>query len=364
MSQKNIASQWIEIDLCQIAKNLRVMQALVGDIKIMICVKADAYGHGALQVAHTIRENGAYGVCVACVEEALWLRRARLDGPILVLGRVYPEQMREAIQHDLIVTVESEEEVTQLSQIATSSGRSVEVHVKIDTGMGRRGIMYTEPETLVDLMKKIRELPGVIASGCYTHFSQSDGPDSHYTKIQLQRFLELVERLQVLGLCPPLLHASNSATTLLFPEARFDMIRIGMVVYGYRSSDSMPALPEGVRPALRFKTRLGGIKLVPKGTPIGYSSHNQVERDTWVSTIDVGFSHCFGNGPSRWKAVMIHGVKIPVLEVCMNSSIVDVTDYAGPELHPGDEVTLPEEHLMLFSPLIKRVYKKACTQFA
>ncbi len=330
---------WVEIDLNAIASNVRHIQARVGPhVKVLVALKADAYGHGAIKVARTVLHNGADMLGVATLSEALPLREANITAPILVFGYIAPWQMREAIRLQTRVTLYTLEAAERLARAAQDLAQTVKVHVKVDTGMGRLGIRYEQLDEILALLHTIRGLAGLELEGLYTHFAQADNADQTHVRLQLARFQQVLARVDEKGLRPPLVHAANSAGTLAVPESHFDMVRPGIAVYGLDPSEAV-CLPEGFRPALSFKTQISQVKWVPKGEGISYGSTYITTRPTRIAVLPVGYADGFRRAPTTWGSVLLHGQEAPLLgRVCMDQCMIDVTHI--PQARIGDEVVL------------------------
>lgn len=330
---------WVEIDLNAIGSNTRHIKALVGpQTQVLVALKADAYGHGALKVARTVLQNGASMLGVATVSEALPLREAHIEAPILVFGYVPRWQMREAIRLGVTVTIYSKEEAQALLQTALTLKKTVKVHVKIDTGMGRLGIRHEELNEILELIREVNTMSELILEGIYTHFAKADVEDRSHVQLQLARFQRILQALDENGLRPPIVHASNSAATLTLPEAHFDMVRPGIAIYGLDPS-SYVHVPDGFRAALSFKTQISQVKWIPTGEGISYGSSYITEHPVRVAVLPVGYADGFRRSPQNWRSVLIHGQEAPILgRVCMDQCMVDVTHI--PQAHMGDEVVL------------------------
>ncbi len=330
---------WVEIDLSAIASNTRQLKALVGThVRLLASLKADAYGHGAVKVARTVLHNGASMIGVATVSEATPLREAGIHAPILVFGYVPLWQMREAVRLDLTITLYSLEAAQALARAALALGRTINVHVKVDTGMGRLGIRAEDVNAVIELVEAVRVLPNLYLEGIYTHFATADSLDQAQARLQLARFNTILQVLDELGLRPPLVHASNSAATLSLPEAHFAMVRPGIALYGLEPSPDV-RLPEGFRPALSFKTQVAQVKLVPEGECISYGCTYTTEHPTLIATLPVGYADGFRRAPYTWGSVLIHGQEAPIVgRVCMDQCMVDVSYI--PQTRVGDEVVL------------------------
>jgi len=330
---------WLEVDLNAIASNTRLVKALVGpDVRVLISMKADAYGHGALPVARTTLNNGAEWLGVATLSEAQPLRAAGVAAPILVFGYIPPWQARDAVRLDLRATVYDLAPAKALAQAAVEQGTEARVHVKIDTGMARLGLRWEDIPAIVDFFQTLRATPGLSVEGVFTHFATADSSDQTYARRQLERFHTVLATLDAEGLRPPITHAANSAATLTLPEARFDMVRPGIAIYGLAPSDDV-RLPEGFRPALAFKTQVAQVKDVPAGEGVSYGATYITTRQTRIAVLPVGYADGFRRGPTNWGEVLLRGQRAPILgRVCMDQCMVDVTHIPGVE--QGDEVVL------------------------
>jgi alanine racemase len=330
---------WLEINLSAIANNTRRIKELVGpQVRVLVALKADGYGHGALKVARTALHNGASMLGVATVSEATPLREAGVSAPVLVFGYVPLWQMREAIRLDLTITLYALDAAQALAHAAQALGKTVRVHVKIDTGMSRLGIRSERLDEILQLLREIQRLPNLELEGIYTHFAKADAEDLSHAHLQLARFQNVLQVIEKAGLRPPLVHAANSAATLRLPEARFNMVRPGTALYGLEPAPDAP-LPEGFQPALAFKTQVAQVKLIPAGEGISYGCTYITERPTWIAVLPVGYADGFRRAPANWGSVLIHGQEAPLLgRVCMDQSMVDISHISG--VRVGDEVVL------------------------
>ncbi|MFI5274891.1 MAG: alanine racemase, partial [Ktedonobacterales bacterium] len=330
---------WLEIDLSAIGRNTQLIAERVGaQTQVLVSLKADAYGHGALRVARTVLRNGASWLGVATVSEAAPLRAAGITAPILVFGYIAPWQAREAVRLDLRATVFSLEAARTLTQAAADLDRTVRVHVKVDSGMARLGMRAEDPAAIVALCRELAALPGLEVEGVFTHLATADSADQHYAQRQIARFERVLAALEAAGLRPPVVHAANSAAALALPEARYDMVRPGIAIYGLAPSDDV-RLPEGFRPALSFKTQVAQVKWIPAGEGISYGATYVTREATRIAVLPVGYADGFRRAPANWGEVLLRGQRAPLVgRVCMDQCIVDVTHIAG--VQPGDEVVL------------------------
>jgi len=327
---------WVEVDLEAVAYNVRQIKEIVGpEVEILAVLKADAYGHGALTVARTALNNGAYFCGVASVNEAVKLRNGGVDTPILVLGYTPAWLAREALLHDATLTLYDADVARAYSRAASDLRRTARVHVKVDTGMGRLGLL---PEQVIPFIEEVRDLPGLDLEGIFTHFSIADDVDLGYTRWQLACFQEALERLAEVGVTFRTIHCANSAATLRLPEARFNMVRLGLAMYGLQPSPHV-SLPAGFRPALVWKTTIAQVKTLPLGSYVSYGNTYRTEKEETIGVIPVGYADGFRRAPTRWRAVLVRGQRAPIVgRVCMDQTMINVGHI--PNVRVGDEVVL------------------------
>ena len=325
---------YVKIDLDQIARNFAAVQKKAG-VPVMAVVKADAYGHGAVQIARLLR-----GMCaffgVSSMLEALELRRAGLDEPILILGKTPVDAFPDAITKDIRPTIFCYEDAQALSNAAVSLGKSARFHFAVDTGMGRIGFQPTAEDA--DLCAKIANLPGLAAEGLFSHFATADCADLSVAEIQAEKFDAFDAMLKDRGVEIPIRHLDNSAGIMNFPS-RYEMVRSGIVTYGMYPSDQVdPQLLE-IRPALEWVSHITHLKTLPAGCPISYGGTFVTKADTTIATIPVGYADGYCRNLSNRFHVLIRGKKAPILgRICMDQMMVDVTHIPG--IQPGDLVTL------------------------
>ena len=330
---------WLEIDLDAIAGNTRRIKEIVGpETDVLVSLKADAYGHGALRVARTTLLNGASWLGVATLSEAIPLRAAGITAPILVFGYIPPWQAREATRLDLRATVYSTDVATELAQAARDLDHTVRVHVKVDTGMARLGLRAEDVEGVVRFIEELRGMRGVEVEGIFTHLATADSADQTYALRQLARFDAVLDALDARGLRPPIVHAANSAATLTLPQSRYSLVRPGIAIYGLAPSEEVP-LPAGFQPALAFKTQVAQVKDIPAGEGVSYGATYITQRETRIAVLPVGYADGFRRAPATWGSVLIHGQEAPLIgRVCMDQCMVDVSHI--PDVRRGDEVVL------------------------
>jgi len=326
---------WVEIDLEAIAHNVRTIVARVAPARIMAILKADGYGHGAQRIAHTAVNNGATWLGVACLAEAIELRQTGIRVPILNLGYTPPWQAHECVRHDVVATCFSLDVVQALSRAATDLGRTAKVHIKVDTGMGRLGLL---PDDVRPLYERIADLPALEIDGVFTHFSSADEADLEYTAWQHARFSAVLDAISAGHALPQWIHAANSAALLRAPETHHNLVRLGIALYGLAPSPDVP-LPDGLRPALTMKSEIAQLKILPSGSYVSYGRTFCTSRPSRIAVIPVGYADGFRRAPSNWGEVLVRGQRAPLVgRVCMDQTMIDVTDI--PEARAGDEVVL------------------------
>lgn len=330
-------SVWAEIDSTAIAHNVRNIRQLVSK-RTQVCavVKADAYGHGAEEVARVALASGADRLAVAIVNEAIALRQAGFIVPILVLGYTPAWQAAEVIEHDITQTIFSLEAATALSQAAVAAGKTAKVHIKLDTGMGRIGIL---PEEAGQFAAAVAKLPGLEIEGVFSHFAVSDdATERRFTQEQFTLFLQGVARIEAQGIHVPIRHIANSAAVLDMPETHLDMVRPGIILYGLWPSDDV-SRPIDLKPAMRLKAQVGFVKEVPAAASISYGRTFTTARPSRIATLPLGYADGWSRVLSNAATVIIRGQKAPLVgRVCMDQCMVDVTDIPG--VLPGDTALL------------------------
>lgn len=331
---------YAKIDLDAICDNITAVKAAVGEqVAVYAVIKANAYGHGALQVAKALKKEVA-GFCVATAEEALSLRDAGIKTPILILGYIFPGSSEALIMEDITLTVFDYETAETLSIMAGRLGKSVKVHIKVDTGMGRIGFLPNE-DSLAEIMR-IAALPNLEIEGLFSHFARADETDKTSAKAQLKAFSDFADALERAGVHVPMLHLCNSAGITEMPDARFNMVRCGIATYGLYPSDEVDRSKVKLTPAMSLHAKVTFVKTVPAGTPVSYGSTFVTERETTIATIPIGYADGYPRSLSGRGYMMIHGQKAPVLgRVCMDQLMVDVTDIEG--VKRGDEVIVMGE---------------------
>lgn len=326
------------VDLDRIGQSVSGARGLVGDtVEIMAVVKADGYGHGAVRVAKKALRSGANSLAVAYPEEGAELRESGVTAPILVLGLTPPElndAVEVVVETGLTQTV-AEKELPAALNATCPEGKKVPVHIKVDTGMGRIGV---RPEDVVEYVSFLKGLDKIEIEGIYTHFPSADEADKKFTRKQIDVFFDLMAELRGRGIEIPKVHMANSGGILAHPKSYLTAVRLGISLYGlYPSGEVERSIP--LDPAMSFLTRVRYLKRVPKGTPISYGRTFVTKRETAVATLPVGYADGYPRILSNRGHVLVGGEEAPIIgRVCMDMSMVDVTDIPGVEVN--DEVVL------------------------
>lgn len=336
---KTYSRVYAKIDLDAIAYNMEQMKQNINpDTKVMAVIKADGYGHGAVQIAEMMeRWNYIWGFAVATLDEAVVLRTEGVKKPILVLGCVFPDQYMEMLKHDIRMNIYTEEMAESISQMAAREGKTAYMHIKLDTGMSRLGFGIHEQS--VETIKRISQMANVNMEGIFTHFAKADEADKSFTKKQMQEFLWMTERLRENGVTFTYEHCSNSAGIIDIPEANFDIVRAGISTYGLYPSEEVEQTKVKLKPALALKSHVAFVKEIEAGTPVSYGGTFVAEKKMKIATIPVGYADGYPRSLSNKGYVLIRGKKAPILgRVCMDQFMVDVTEIEGVSF--GDKVTM------------------------
>ncbi len=336
------------IDEDALRHNIREVRRKIGpDVMLLGTVKANGYGHGALQTARILLEEGADYLSTAIIEEAVELRNAGIRAPILVLGYTDPSQYELALQQGIHVTIFSEEQAQILAEKAAVGGKPGLVHLKLDTGMGRIGFDVSQDS--VDAIERITKLPGLLIEGIFTHFARADETDKKEAMRQQQRYDDMLNRLSERGIHIPIHHTANSAAIMEYPAAhRLHteqnngikwMVRAGIMLYGLYPSEEMDRQQTNLKPVMSLLSHVVHLKEVEDGTPIGYGGAYVARGRRRIATIPVGYADGYPRRLSGIGYVKIRNQRVPIAgRICMDQFMVDVTDI--PEVAIGDEVVL------------------------
>jgi alanine racemase len=363
---------WVEIDLGAVANNYRVLREhLSPSTKMMVAVKANAYGHGIVEISKKLIECGADYLGVACLDEALVLRKNSIKNPVLMLGAYLKGDVEAIIKNDVTATVTDLDLARHLDLCAGRLKKKAKVHVKIDTGMGRLGIWHKEAD---DFIFKLCGLKNLLIEGIYTHFPSADS-DERFTRSQIAAFCVLVNKLEWKGVQIPLKHLANSMAVVGFRDSYFNLVRPGLAIYGLHPKEELLG-KIALRPALSFKTKVVYLKKVEKGRSISYGRTHIVDKETTIATLPVGYGDGYNRLLSNRGHVLIGGNFCPVVgTVCMDQIMVDTGSLRNVRLE--DEVvligsqkgetiraediarlcrTIPYEVVCWISPRVPRIY--------
>ena len=327
------------INLDAIAYNMEQMkQNIRPETKVMAVIKADGYGHGAVQIAEMMeRWNYIWGFAVATLDEAVVLRTEGIQKPILVLGCVFQDQYMEMLKHEIRMNIYTEEMAESISRMAAREGKTAYMHIKLDTGMSRLGFGINEQSA--ETIKRISKMPNVNMEGIFTHFTKADEKDKSFTKKQIQEFVWMTERLKEKNVRFTYEHCSNSAGIIDVPEANFDIVRAGISTYGLYPSEEVDKTNVKLKPALALKSHVAFVKEIESGTPVSYGGTFVAKEKMKIATIPVGYADGYPRSLSNKGYVLIRGKKAPILgRVCMDQFMVDVTQIEGVSF--GDKVTM------------------------
>lgn len=327
---------WAEVDLGAIARNVRALKSLTPhQTRFMAVVKADGYGHGAREVAQAALSAGADRLGVATLDEAIALRDAGITSPIHILAEVPPEGSALVIEHDIIPTVASREAALALSRAAMLAQREVVCHLKIDTGMNRIGV---RAEDAAALASRISDLPGIVLEGAFTHFATADTPGDWEFDRQVARFNSALETMRTEGVRPAIIHAANSAATILHPETHHDMVRCGIAVYGLPPSKAAEGVV-ALEPAMSVKARVSFVKRIGLGEGVSYGFTWHAGGPTTIATLPLGYADGVHRVLSNKMSVLIRGRRCAqVGRVCMDQIMVEVP--SGLDVQVGDEAVI------------------------
>lgn len=336
ISDGGLRATWAEVDLGRLKANLEAIRKRVAPSQVMLVVKANAYGHGLVEVTKALAPL-VDCIGVAVLEEGVLLRKLGITAPILVLGGIWGDQVPLFLEHDLMLTASSVARLEQIESAAAVRGVKAKVHLKIDTGMERIGIHYYSAGQLLEASLRCS---WVEVQGIYSHFANSDAADLGHARLQLERFLEVLHFYERRGLPAPMRHMANSAAILQLPEANLDLVRPGIMLYGVYPSPHVPHTVE-VKPALTWKTRVVYFKVVKPGHPVSYGSTWRSDHPTRVVTVPVGYGDGYFRAMSNQAEVLINGRRYPqVGTICMDQMMINLEQGSA---YNGDEVLLVGE---------------------
>lgn len=335
--EKIMRPVWAEINLDTIATNTKNIKKLVGDKELIAIVKADCYGHGAVDVVPTLLESGASRLAVAMLTEAIELRENNINAPIVILGYTPLYLGEELINYDIEQTVYDLDYAKELSKIALSFNKKAKIHIAIDTGMGRIG--FLPGDDTVKTINEVYNLEGLEVIGIYSHFSTSDEKDKSYANEQLFKFKKVMADLKALGIEIPLKHISNSGAIIDMPETYLNGVRPGIILYGYYPSKEVSNDNLSVKPALTLKAKVAHVKELHKDMYISYGKTFKTNKKTIVATLPIGYGDGYPRALSENAKVIVNGKFASILgRICMDQCMIDVTDIEN--VKTGDEVII------------------------
>lgn len=332
---------WAEVDLDAIAHNIKEIRKITNpNAQIMAVVKADAYGHGFMEVARTLLENGADRLAVAVLQEGKQLRSRGVDVPILVLGAVSEESVDDLINFNITPNVFDYEFAKALSYAAEHKEKVTKVHIKIDTGMTRLGFVAGEDNTdIINEIVKISKLPYIEIEGIFSHFATSDETDSEYTLLQYRRFMDVVEGLEERGVKIPIKHICNSAGIMMYPQMHMDMVRPGIILYGMYPSDEVDKSKLNLIPAMTLKAGITYVKEVAAGRGVSYGKEYITDSVTKIATVPIGYADGYLRKLAKVGKMLVKGTEVPITgRICMDQCMIDVTNVHN--IGKGDEAII------------------------
>ncbi len=326
---------WVEIDLARLRNNLRLIRRdLPQHVQLMAVVKDEAYGHGALDAARIALEEGAWGLGLSTLEEAMSLREAGITAPMLLLGERQEAELPWCVEHDLTVCINGPHTVRQLARIAAAHDKRVPVHLKIHTGMSRFGVRWDEAQPLIEQILAEKSL---LLEGVMTHFAQSDETEKTFANLQFSRFDEVLRGMAARGIFVKLRHTCNSGGFLDLPHAHLDMVRVGILLYGIFPSSVCRRIP-GIEPVMSVKARIAAIQKLKPGEVVGYGMRYTAPSERRIAVLPIGYGDGFPRVRNQGGA-LIHGQRAPLIGgIAMDALMVDITDI--PEAQPWDEAVL------------------------
>ncbi len=329
-------TKWCEIDVDALKYNISNIRKLVGEeVKLAAVVKANGYGHGSLEIMEHLAEAGADVIIVSSVYEAVEMRK-KYKLPILVLGVAQVDRINSAILNDITLTVVSEDQAEDLSASAMSLGKTLNCHIKIDTGMSRIGFRVNEADA--ESVVRISRLPGLNITGIFSHFATADEEDSSFTEKQFDEYKKMLSMLEAKGLFIPVKHIANSAAIMEYPETHLDMVRSGIITYGLYPSHEVNKSKLELRPAMSLRARISLVKTTTEEVGVSYGLTERVGPGTVLATLPVGYADGYFRANSGISEVIIKGKRAKIVgRVCMDQLMVDVTHIEG--VKAGDIAT-------------------------
>lgn len=329
---------WIEINLDNLENNFKEIRKIVNkNTMIMAVIKANGYGHGSIELGKMYKEIGAERLAVSILTEAIELRKADIEGPIMVLSYTPHSQMGLVVDYDIIQGIYSYDDANYLSNKAVEKNKIAKIHIKVDSGMGRIGFLPNEES--VENIARISKLPNIEIEGIFTHFAKADETDKNFTEKQYEKFNWVVNKLEDRNINISIKHVSNSACIIDLPQYNLDMVRPGIILYGYYPSEEVNKDNIKLMPAMTLKAKISNIKTVSENTGISYGHIYSTTKESIIGTIPIGYADGYSRILSGKGFVYIKGKRVPIVgRICMDQMMIDVTDVEDVQI--GDEVVL------------------------
>lgn len=332
---------WAEISLDALENNIREIRRITSkNAMVMAVVKADGYGHGAVESAKVFLKNGADRLAVACFSEAKQLRDAGINVPILILGASFEEDLEGLVQNDITISLFSLEFAKKVSKIAVKNNKTAKIHIKLDTGMSRIGYLTgVNNDEVIDEIIEISRLDNIEIEGIFSHFSTSDEKNPDYTNLQFERFMQICNGLEEKGLKIKIRHIANSAAIMMYPDTHLDMVRAGIILYGLYPSDEVDKKRLNLKRAMSVKSRITQIKEICDNRGVSYGKRYITNGKTKIATVPIGYADGYTRMLSGKAKMLFDNQEVDVIgRICMDQCMIDVTSVNN--INTGDEVTV------------------------
>lgn len=335
---RKIRPAYAEINLDNLIHNIKEIRRLSGtEAQVMAVIKADGYGHGSTKIAQVLLDNGADALAVAVLDEAIELRQAGIKAPTFVLGYTQPERSEEVVKYDLEQSVFSLESAKSLSEAAIAQEKTVLVHIKIDTGMGRVGLQVDH--NAVEIIKEIYNLPNLRIKGIFTHFATADEVNKNYTQMQFDKFNWICTKLEEQGIKIEIKHCGNSATIIDLPDMHLNMVRAGIMMYGLAPSEDVLLNKIELKQVMSLKVRITHVKQIEAGQSVSYGRRFIADEKRTIASLPIGYADGYTRLLTGKAEALVKGQRVPVVgSICMDQCMIDVTGVDGVKV--GDEVVL------------------------
>lgn len=332
---------WAEINLDSLKDNIKEVRRITSkDAMVMAVVKADGYGHGAVECAKVFLKNGADKLAVACCSEALQLRNADIKAPIMILGASFEEELDELIQNDITISLFSYDFAKKVSDVALKNEKTAKIHIKLDTGMSRIGyVTGINDEEIISEIIKISKLENIELEGIFSHFSTADEKEIDYTHLQFERFMKICNELEQRGLKIPIRHIANSAGIIMYPKMHLDMVRAGVILYGFYPSEDVDKSRINLKKVMSVKSRITHIKEICDNRGVSYGKVYITNGKTKIATIPVGYADGYTRMLGGKAKILVNDEPKDVIgRICMDQCMINVTNVNN--INIGDEVTI------------------------